>query len=152
MPWFTVQEELWIQAGAEVDAHGRTGSGVRRRQPGRGSWRLSATGGRPHRVDAIADLWVRGLVVGDRAGRLGYGWWHGNGQGEDHGEAAAGRLLGDESSVHGFGEPAGQSEAKADAAVVAAAADALEGLEHAVAVAGRDAGPAVGNPQLRPVV
>src|SRR6516225_8750462 len=113
MPWFTVPEEPWVQAGAEVDAHGRAGSGVRRWRPGRGSWRLSATGGRPHGVDAITYLWVSGPVLGDRTGHLGYSCWHGNGQGEDHGEAAAGCFLGDESSVHGFGEPACQSEAEA---------------------------------------
>src|SRR6516225_6541776 len=65
MPWFTVPEEPWVQAGAEVDAHGRAGSGVRRWRPGRGSWCLSATGGRPHGVDAITYLWVSGPVLGD---------------------------------------------------------------------------------------
>ena len=115
--------------------------------------------GAPPRREAVRTASMRSLISGCVAwssvtapAASGMAGGTATGRGEDHGEAAAGRLLGDESSVHGFGEPAGQSEAKADAAVVAAAADALEGLEHAVAVAGRDAGPAVGNPQLHPVV
>ena len=95
---------------------------------------------------------MSGLVLGDRTGRLGYGWWHRGWQGEDHGEAAAGRLLGDESSVHGLAEPACQSEAKAGACVIVAVAEALEGLEYAIAVGAPDAGAAVGNPQLDPIV
>ena len=89
---------------------------------------------------------------GHGASRLGCGGRRGGGQGEDHGEAAAGCVVGDEGSVHGFGEPAGQGEAKTDPGVVVPVAEPLEGLENAVSLCGRDAGPAVGDPQVDLVV
>jgi hypothetical protein len=58
-------------------------------------------------------------------------------EGKDHGEAAAWCVVGQEGSVYGFGEPAGQGEAKADADVGCGVAWALGGLEDAVAESGR---------------
>ena len=72
----------------------------------------------------------------------------GRAQGEHHGQAAAGGVLGVEGAAHGLGEAAGDGEAEADAGAARGVAVALEGLEDAVLGLVRDAGAAVDDPQL----
>ena len=72
-------------------------------------------------------------------------------QGDDHGEASAGGLLGFEGSAHGFGEPAGEGEAESDASGVVFVPEPLERQEDPVPVIGRDTRPAVDDSDVDPV-
>src|SRR5215213_9323143 len=69
------------------------------------------------------------------------------GQADDHGEAAAGGVLGGEGAAHGFGEAAGDAQPEPES-VVGAVAEALEGSEQAFALAGRHAGALIDDAEL----
>ena len=73
------------------------------------------------------------------------------GQGEHHGQAAAGGVLGGQGAAHGLGEAAGDREAEADSGAARGVAVALEGLEDPVLGLVGDAGAAVGDPELHAV-
>ena len=69
-------------------------------------------------------------------------------EGEDHGESAAGSVLGVEGAAHGLGEAAGDREAEADADPAGRVAVPLERFEDAVLGLVRD--PVIGDDQRDP--